>query len=203
MPFPSFSTTVTTILGERVVGQVATKQRGDVQFVSVPDDGSYSPLERVPALLAQIAQQHVCSPPSLIQRGLRVALGDFDAAPVPLEHGPRSSDREPVVEMGFRGLSSAGLMGGIVESGREIRLLRDDYVDAFAKWVGVRALLVDRRGDQGGVGFGVSFGYWVELTVAPRFFGIVVAFGLIPRRFIVQLGAKCAPGTDPGGWFVV
>ena len=203
VPLPSFSTTVTTILGERVVGQAVTKQRDDVQFVAVPEDGAYSPLERVSALLAQIAQQRVRSSPSFLQCRLRVALDDLDAAPVSLEHGSRSGNREPVVEMGFGRLSPAGLAVGVIESGRKIRLLRDNYVDAFAKGVGVRALLVDRRGDQGGIGFSVAFGYWVKLTIAPRLFGIVVAFCFISRRFVVYRSAECAPGTDPGRWLVV
>ena len=55
------------------------------QFIPVPDDGSYSPFGRISAFVAQIAQNHISPPPPFLERNLWVALGEFDAASVPLE----------------------------------------------------------------------------------------------------------------------
>jgi len=107
------------------------------------------------------------------------------------------------VDLGFSRLSPFGLVGRIVESGGKIGLGRDDDVDALAKRVCIGALLVDRGGDEGGVCFRVSFGYWIKLPVAPRFIGIVVALCFISRGVIVRGSAECVPGTDPGRWLVV
>ena len=94
-------------------------------------------------------------------------------------------------------------MDRVVEGGGEIGFGRDDDVDAFAKRVGERALFVDGRGDERGVGFSVSLGHWIEMVVTPGFVRIVVALGFISRRLVVLLGAERVPGTDPGGWLVV
>ena len=175
----------------------------DAQFVAVPDDGSYSPLHRVSALVAEIAQERVGPALALFQGGLWVALGDFDAASVPLEHGARGGDGQPIVDEGFCGLSPPGLVSGIVESGRKIRLGGDDDVDTFAERVSICALFVDGWGDEGGICFRVSFGYWVKVVVAPGFFGIVVAFGFVSGLVVVRDGVECIPGADAGRWLVV
>lgn len=107
------------------------------------------------------------------------------------------------MDVSFGRLSPLGLVGGIVESGGKIGLGGDDDVDAFAKRVCVSAFLVDGGGDEGGVCFRVSFGYWIELAVAPRFFGIVVTLCFVARGFVVGGSAECVPGTDPGRWLVV
>jgi len=92
MPLLSFSTTVTMILSRDELSVCEAVEREGVQLVTVPDNGSYSPLHRVSALVAQITKQHVRSPLSLLQRNLWVTLGDSDVASVPLEHGSRGGN---------------------------------------------------------------------------------------------------------------
>ena len=70
-PLLSFSTTVTMILGEMELGKVARENGDDdVQLVPVPDNGSYSPLHRIAALVTEITEEHVRPPLSLLQRCL-------------------------------------------------------------------------------------------------------------------------------------
>lgn len=65
----------------------------DSQFVPVPDNSSYPPLHRVSALVAHVAQQHVRPLLAFLQRHIGIALGQLDAASIPLEHGPGSDYR--------------------------------------------------------------------------------------------------------------
>ena len=79
-------------LRDELCDVVTENRENDVQFIAVPDDGSYSPLERVSALITEITQEHIRSPLSFLQRCLWVTLLKLDAATVPLEHGPGSDD---------------------------------------------------------------------------------------------------------------
>jgi len=137
VPLLSFSMTVTISLGKEW-NEIEKKEEGwtyDVQLVAVPNDGAYSPLGRVSAFVAEIAQDHISPRPPSLQRGVWVALSELDAASIPLEYGTRSDDGQSIVGMHFRRLSSSGLTRGLVESGGEIRFERDDDVDALTEGV--------------------------------------------------------------------
>ena len=78
------------------------------------------------------------------------------------------------MDVWFQRLFPPGLAGRAVESRWEIRLRWDHDIDAFAKRVCKRAFFVDCWIDEGGVGFRVSFSYWVKVIIAPRIIRVVV-----------------------------
>lgn len=164
-------------------------ERGDAQFVPVPDDGPDSPFGRISAFVAQIAQDHISSSLPFLQRSLWIALGEFDAASVPLKERPRSDDRESFVDVGFGRLPSSWMTSRVVESRGEIGFQGDDDVDAFSKRVRKRGFLLNGGRDESGVGFSISFGYRIKVIVTQGVFRVVVAFCFVPRQLVVQLSA--------------
>jgi hypothetical protein len=130
-------------------------------------------------------------------------LCEFDAASVPLEYGARKGELETIVNVGFRRLSSSWMTSRIIESRWEVWFGRDDDVDTFSERVRKCAFFLNGGGDESGIGFGVSFGYRIKMVVTPRIFRIVVTFGFIAGRLVLDLRAERVPGTDPSGWFTI
>ena len=167
--------------------QPACRERHS-QLVPVSQHRPDSPLQRIPALVAHIAADHVppAAPSGLRERTRGISVRDRDGAPIALEDGTGRVQRQRLVA---RGLAPAGVPpAGVVERAWEVGLGWHDHVDALAE--GVRHLERVRVGEVGGdderVALRVALRDGVELVVAPVVLGaalrVEVALRLVVRE---------------------